>query len=112
MGNNTDETQRTVSDVPIPMRLTGGDVESDTWPHLLLSFQRMHHALPFQDKDLVLVGVLMRLEDGPGLKLNHSHGEVRRALRLADEPADRLVFANRLLGNIAIISAQHVYLQN
>jgi hypothetical protein len=64
----------------------------------------MRHPFPFQHEDLVLIGVLMGLEDGSGLKLDHAQGEVGRALRYADEPADGLVFANGLFGNIAIIS--------
>jgi hypothetical protein len=112
MGDDADETERAGSDVSIAMRLAGWDVESDTGAHLLLAIRCVRYSLPFQDKDFVLIGMLMRLEDGSRLKLNHAHSEVGRALRLADEPADGLVLADRILGNVAVISTQHVYLQN
>jgi hypothetical protein len=72
----------------------------------------MRHPLPLQHEDFVLIGMVMRLKDSSRLKLNHPHGKVRRTLRLADDPADGLVLANGLLGNIAIISTQHITLQN
>jgi len=103
--DDTDEAEWAFSGISIAVRLTRGDVERNTWPHDVIAVGGLRHPLAFEDEDLVLKGVLMRLEDGSGLELNHAQGEMGRAFRLADNPADGLVLADRLLGNVSIVTA-------
>jgi hypothetical protein len=112
MRNNADKAQRTVSRVPIAVRLVGWDVQRDAWAHHLLSISGFRYSLTLDYKDLVLIWMLMCLENCPRLELDHSHRKVGGAFGLPDDPSDGFVLAYGLFGNVTIISTQHITLQN
>jgi hypothetical protein len=112
MGNNADEAQRTVSGVPIAVRLARWDVQRDTRAHHFLPIGGFCHSFTLDHEDLVFIRMLMCLENCPALELNHTHSKIGGALGLPDDPSDGLILADGLFGNVAIISTQHIVLQN
>jgi hypothetical protein len=112
MWNNADEAERSVSRIPVAMRLVGGYVERDTWAHYRFPIGSFCYSFTLDHEDFVFIRMLMGLKNCPPLELNHAHSEIWGPFGLPDDPSNGLVLAHGLFGNVTIISTQHSILQN
>jgi hypothetical protein len=112
MRNNADEAERSVSRIPVAVRLVGGYVEGDARAHYLFPVGSFCYAFTLDHEDFVFIGMLMGLKNCSTLELDHAHGEIGGPFGLPDDPPDGLVLAHGFFGNVTIISTQHSILQN